>query len=316
VRAATEAENLLDYLPMTYGRNDAASNGFLFRWLQLLRGKFATIEEALNDMPRLLAPQLATPSTLTWLARCLGLELPVIASDDERRALIARAVALFARRGTRGNIAEFVELHTGIRPAITEAWTDRKIWILGESSHLDFDTRLPSLDPLGMVVPDDAAGKGCCVTSEDEPTSGCETCASDIKTTGTHNAIATPIGRAVVGESGPLASYQIGAPLFDETAYRFCVVVDRYRAAQPETLAEIARIVDREKPAHTDYRLELIDAQTQVGLQSCIGIDLIVGGDPPPLRLGTARLDLDTYTPPSDVARIGSAALDGMLALN
>ena len=50
-------------------------------------------------------------------------------------------------RGTKESIAEFIQLHTGIKPAVIEAFTDRRVWVLGAGSHLGFDTRLAALDP-------------------------------------------------------------------------------------------------------------------------------------------------------------------------
>lgn len=313
-RAATAAEDLLDYLPFTYRNNDAATNGFLSRWLMLLRGEFSRIEELIDDMPRVGDPQFAPSDALPWLASWLSLELPQIASDDERRALIARAVQLAARRGTKSSIAEFVELHTGIRPAIIEAFADRTVWILGSTSRVGFDTRLPSLDPLGMIVPDEAAGAGCCPRPREDIRSGCLPCTAQTQALAA-DLPPMPIGHAVVGESGPLATYQIGLPLFAETAYRFCVIVDAYRARQCSTREEISRIVDREKPAHTDYRIELVAAETRVGLQARIGVDLIVGGEPPSLKLNPAQLGLNSRLPPADAARIGMVTLGGTLAL-
>jgi len=281
-RLATAAEDYLDHLPLTYRYNDQGPDGFLSRWLRLLRGEFSRIEELIDDMPRLADPQFGAADTLGWLAQWFGLELPQIADAAQRRALVARAVRLMARRGTRQSIAEFVELHTGIDPVVIEAFADRRVWVLGQSSLLDFDTRLAPLDPLGMVVPDP----------------------------GVH-----AIGRAVVGESGPLAEHQIGVPLFAEEAYRFCVVVDAYRASDPQTVQEITRIVEREKPAHTDWRLELMAPELRVGFQARIGIDAIVGGDPPAWRLGGAQLSMTANLPPQDVARVGEATLDGSLTL-
>lgn len=314
-RLATAAEDYLDYLPQTYRYNDNGPDGFLSRWLRLMRGEFGRIEALLDDLPRVADPRFEPPDTLSWLAQWFGLELPQIADDAQRRALIARAVGLLARRGTRQSIAEFVELHTGIAPVIVEAWTNRRLWVLGQSSRLDFDTRLPPLDPLGMVVPDPTQGQGCCPASPPpSDAQSCSPCADAIATL-PEAAPVPAIGRAVVGESGPLAQYQIGLPLFADEAYRFCVVVDAYRASDPQTLQEVARIVDREKPAHTDYRIDLIAPETRVGFQARIGIDAIVGGEPPPLQLGGSRLSMTTSLPPFDVARIGDAALDGSLTL-
>ena len=291
VRAATPGEDYLDHLPFTYARNDQrkdGNEGFLSRLLKLVRGEWRGVEELIDDMARIADSEFLDATELPWLAQWLALELPQIASDDERRDLIARVVALFARRGTPGSIADFVELHTGIRPAIIESFEDRHLWVLGHASRLDFETQLPPLDPHGMVVPDAATDPACCPGG---------------------------IGRAIVGESGPLAGFQVGLPLFSEDAYRFCVFVDAYRVQQPGTLEEIRRIVDREKPAHTDYRIELFEPDLRIGLQSRVGIDAIVGGDPPPWR-EAATLGFTTRLAPRDGAsRVGQTTLGESMTL-
>ena len=315
-RLATAAEDYFDYLPQTYRYHDPGPDGFLSRWLRLMRSEFSRVEALLDDMPRVADVQFTPPDMLSWLAQWFGLELPQIANDAQRRALIARAVGLLARRGTRQSIAEFVELHTGIAPVIVEAFADRRVWVLGQSSRLDFDARLPPLDPLGMIVPDPAQEQGCCPASappRDE--ASCSPCA-DAPRAPRESAPVLAIGRAVVGESGPLAEHQAGLPLYADEAYRFCVVVDAYRASDPQTVQEMARIVDREKPAHTDYRIELIAPELRVGFQARVGIDTIVGGEPPPLLLGGSRLSMTTSLPPLDVARIGDTTLDGFLTLS
>lgn len=292
-RAATAAEDLRQHLPATYRRHDPGA--VLQRLVQLLRGEFLAVEEQIDAMPRVADPQFAAATSLNWLAQWLGLELPLIAGDDERRALVARAVALFARRGSPASIAEFVALHTGVRPAIVEGFTQRRLWVLGQSSQLGYDTQLPPLDPMGMVVPDPQAATGCCPVAEGEPA----------------------IGRAVVGEAGPLSAHQTGLPLFADEAYRFCVVVDGYRVHDEATLRELRRIVDREKPAHTDYRVEVVMPELRVGLQATVGVDTIVGGPPPAWRLGEAPLGCSArLMPPDGAARVGEALLDGSLQLN
>jgi len=284
IRFATAAEDYMDYLPLTYRLNDR--DAFLARWLKLVRGEFGRIEETIDLLSRLADPELTPPAAIEWLAQWLGMELPSVADEAQRRGLIAQALQLYARRGTPRSIAEFVELHTGIRPSIVEAFQTRRTWVLGVSSRLDFDTRLPPVSPSGMVVPD-AAPAGCCPG---------------------------PIGSAVVGASGPLASYQLGVPLFADEAYRFCVVADAYRVREPGVLDELQRIVDREKPAHTDYRLELIAPGLRVGFQSRIGIDAVIG-DESHGALDQALLGLNSRLRGDDVARVGNVSLGGPLTL-
>lgn len=312
VRCATAAESLLDHLPLTYTRHD--DSGFLARWLKLLRGEHGCIEELLDDMPRLADPAFEPASALPWLAEWLAMELPRIADDDERRGLLARGFALFARRGSKASIAEFCELHTGVRPTLVESFSERTIWMLGVSSRLDFDTQLAPLDPQGWVLPDEAAGNGCRL-----PLAGAQAARSscgDAQTPGEPaDSAAGPIGRAIVGEGGPLGEAQIGLPLYADAAYRFCVVVDRYRVDDPALMAELRRIIDREKPAHTDYRIEAVSPDMRIGLQARVGIDSIVGGEAPAWRADLAALGLDTQLPPSGTARFGDTLLDGTLTL-
>lgn len=293
LRLATAAEDYLDYLPATYRRHDTA--GFLSRWLKLLRSEFSRVEEALDDLTRLADPAFVPPPAIRWLAQWLAFELPQIANDEETRKLLAQAVDLFARRGTPASIAQFVELHTGIRPAIVEAFTDRRVWVLGVSSRLGFDTRLPALEPAGIVVPERA-----------------EDMTADVAAgPGSLGAI----GSTVVGASGPLLQSQIGLPLFADEAWRFCVVVDSYRVRDSALLDELRRIVDREKPAHTDYRVTLVAPDMRVGYQARIGIDAIVGGEPPAGALDTATLGVNARLQRADAPRVGDVRLDGALAL-
>ena len=310
-RCATAAENLFDFLPQTFQRHD--DTGFLDRWLKLLRGEYGRVEELLDDMPRVADPAFEPATSLAWLAQWLALELPRIADDDACRALLARALALFARRGSKASIAEFCELHTGVRPVLVEAFSDRHIWMLGVSSQLDVDTRLALLDPNGWILPDEAAGAGCCPPST-ASAGDCSPC-SDVVAPPAAALAGGAIGRAVVGEGGPLGEAQIGLPLYADAAWRFCVVVDAYRVRDPALLAELCRIVDREKPAHTDYRIEQVAPDMRIGLQARIGVDTIVGGTAPPWRADLAALGLDTRLPPSDGARFGDAVLDGTLTL-
>jgi phage tail-like protein len=289
LRAETPGEDYRDYLPEIYRRSDEPAQ-FLYRLLNLTRSELGAVGEHIDALPQLLAPGFAPFSVLPWLAGWLGLELPRIATEAEARELIARAVALYRRRGTPAGICDFVEINTGVRPSVVEAFEERGTWVLDVASSLGFDTGLPAIDPLGVVVPDAAnplaGGTACCTT---------------------------PIGAAVVGEVGPLPVSDLGAPLFIETAHRFTVFLPAYRATDAALRAEVRRIIDAEKPAHTDYHLCLVEPDMRVGFQAQVGIDTIVGGPPPPLRLGATRLGVETNLPgtPGEAGHIGQGASVG-----
>jgi hypothetical protein len=93
------------------------------------------------------------------------------------------------------------------------------------------------------------------------------------------------------------------------------VIVDAYRVRQDGTLAEIRRIVEREKPAHTDYRIELFDPDMRVGLQSRVGIDAIVGGDAPPWRVAATLGSTTRLASRDGASRVGESALGGPITL-
>ena len=54
--------------------------------------------------------------------------------------------------------------------------------------------------------------------------------------------------------------------------------------------AAVARVVDREKPAHTTYHLCQFEPRMRVGFQARVGIDAIVGRATAPGRLDESNL--------------------------
>jgi hypothetical protein len=63
---------------------------------------------------------------------------------------------LYARRGTLDGVRDMAEIYTGMRPRIIEAFHARRVWQLGTTSFLGFDTALAASTPEGFVVPRDA----------------------------------------------------------------------------------------------------------------------------------------------------------------
>jgi hypothetical protein len=98
---------------------------------------------------------------------------------------------------------------------------------------------------------------------------------------------------ATLDQSHLIDEDDYGAPLFADVAFRFCVQVYRAELTRPGTLEQVRAVIEREKPAYTDYHLCVIEPRMRVGFQARLGIDTIIGGKPPdlvldqPLKLGS-----------------------------
>lgn len=295
VRAETPGEDYLDQLPEMY-RNADADHGFLGRMLAALRVQFDRSERVIDGLPLRLSIDFAPVAELAWLASWLGFELPPGLTGPAQRALLHRVVALYDRRGSAAGIAELVHVYTGVRPRIVEAWRSRHIWQLGVASALGFDTGLAPADPAGMVLPDPAAPASAACGQAPGPVA---------------------VGSVVVGAGGPLAAADFGAPLFADAAHRFIVSVPAWQAPQAPLRAAIRRVIEREKPAHTDYLLCFIEPEMRVGLQARLGIDTYVAKAPAGASLAGMTLDLNARLAGVDGGRLsshGRLGLDTRLA--
>jgi phage tail-like protein len=123
------------------------------------------------------------------------------------------------------------------------------------------------------------------------------------------------VGQTVVGQSGPLAGADYGMPLFSEGAHLFSVSLPASLLPAPGQREMLRRMIEAEKPAHTDYHLCFVEATMRVGIQAHIGIDSIVAGPPRPLELDGLALGQDTFLgdkePAGSSGRIGKHARIG-----
>jgi hypothetical protein len=126
---------------------------------------------------------------------------------------------------------------------------------------------------------------------------------------------AIAVGQTVLGQSGPLGSSEFGTPLFSETAHVFTVMVPAAQVPDPRQRAALQRVVEAEKPAHTNFHLCFVEARMRVGFQARLGIDSIVAGPPQPMDLTGTVLELDSYLGAGDcdgrAGRVGQRARIG-----
>jgi phage tail-like protein len=435
VQAETAAESYLDYLPAVYSRKDAAEH-FLERWLALFRAQLGDLELLLEEMPRRFDALTAPEDHLKWLASWLGLDPPLDLPGSELRVLIPRLHRLYEQRGTPFGVREFVELYTGVRPALLEAFRERHIWQLGYTSVLGFDTALAEDLPDGMTVPGHTLADASCqglrrdcysgvefeqfetfqidpiIDFGEKPSASIESKKPfSIRWTGQilpltserytfhvlsddsirlwvdgilivdrwidppaakveHSSVSVEleaerwytlqleyrkkkgkatirlawssrkqkkevipksqlyslrderarfelqenegtmlVGEALVGRSGPLNKSDFGMPLFSEAAHLFTIVVPAGALPGHAQREMLQRVIEAEKPAHTDYHLCFVEPHMRVGFQARLGVDSIVAQPRPPMELNESTLGMDSYLEEKEpTSRVGQSA--------
>jgi phage tail-like protein len=114
-------------------------------------------------------------------------------------------------------------------------------------------------------------------------------------------------GLPILGAGAPLPPDDV---LWARYAHRFTIFVYITDGCDADmTLQAVDRIVEVNKPAHTTHRGEAIYPDARVGLQSRVGLDLVLGaGEAPSLQLGDGGSD----SPPMG----GIAGVGGILGID
>ncbi len=246
-------------LPALY-QTESRSRDFLVRFLALTETLFQDLETSIRDLPRLFDPHAVPKEFLPWLATWLALSLDENRDEQEQRQLIASAFERYGRRGTVAGLRESLRLFAGVNAIIQEPVLNAEWW------------SLPS--PVETCGCHKARAK----TKEPE----LQATENSILGVTTMLAAAQPQG-AVVGTTATLdysnliTNEEFGTPLFEDVAHQFTVQISSAELRCPEVESYVRRVLDREKPAHTDYHLCTIQPLMRVGFQATVGIDAVVG---------------------------------------
>jgi phage tail-like protein len=106
----------IKYLPAVYAEQDE----LMGRFLMLFESVWTPLGAQIDAMHHYLDPLTAPAGLLPWLAHCVDLALSDQWTEPQRRRLIASALPLYRRRGTRRGLQDFLEIYTGQRPQIVE----------------------------------------------------------------------------------------------------------------------------------------------------------------------------------------------------
>jgi phage tail-like protein len=285
IRLEFDHPTYLDHLPAIYRRPEDP-DAFLPRYLALVESMFRDVEDEIDGLTRLLDAAAAPEAFLMELARWLAFDVSANWDDAERRDGVAHAYAEAESRGTAAGLRTALRRATGIDAWIEEPLRQSAWWALApgeesadaerETSVLGVTTMLAATEPQGAVLG----------------------------------------STATVNRSQLVTNDDYGVPLFDDVAHRFVVRLYQGAAMSEERLRSVMALLDRERPAHTDYVVCRVDPRLEVGVQSRIGVDAIVGGAPLPAPLDDDALLGDTLVlggePPG---RIGQRSEIGVTTL-
>ena len=256
VRLEFDRASYVEHLPAIYGDGPDA---FLPRYLALAQGLFGEVEDATAGLSRLLDPAAAPEPFLAALTRWLAVDVEAGWDNAELRDAVATAYPESAGRGTVAGLRQSVRRATGVEILIEEPIVAAAWWALAgdednpgaerETSVLGVTTMLAAAEPQGAVLG----------------------------------------STATVDRSHLIENAEYGMPLFDAVAHRFTVRVHRGAVYSPQRLAAVEAVLERERPAHTEYAICVVDPGLAVGTGR-IGIDTVLAGDPPPARLDGAAV--------------------------
>ena len=232
---------------------------FETRLVGMFQSLFEDIEEEVDSLERYFDPYAAPPEALEWLATWLAVDLDQGEPVARMRDSIASAFHRYQWRGTIEGLRLALLEDAGIHAIISEPISATSFWAMPKeagcggskaatSPQLGLGTHLPSMEPGGAVLGQTAA----------------------------------------LDHSYLITDAEFGEPLFAGAAWQFVVEVFRSEADTDARLKLLIDIIEREKPAQTMYRLELIDSTMRAGFQSRVGVDTVVGGSPGPTPLGVS----------------------------
>jgi phage tail-like protein len=227
----------LEYLPAVF-QEDAESRRFLERFLAVFQSGFDDLDAKLDQVTDLFDPYRVPAKHLRWLAGLVALDVEPTWPEAQLREQIQAAVTGYRLRGTPAGLTGAIRTYAGVAAQVLEHFRLRR-WIrLSQAAPLDGSAPLWSRDVYQRLQVTSYSQVGRFrLTSLPEP----------------------PVEAA------------------DWGANRFTVFfqTDPYRA--DEVRARVERIVEREKPAHTEAMLCPVLPRLRVGVQASLGVDAAVG---------------------------------------
>jgi phage tail-like protein len=255
MRIDFDHETYLQYLPPIFSEN-SRSRLFLARFLSLFESLFSEVEGSISNLATLFDSTAVPAEWLPWFAGWLAVDLKEDWDDAQKRQTIREAFQTYAWRGTAVGLRQALWRFAGVEARIEEPILNAAWWSLPpDETAPPLQTGNSILGFTTMLAPAEAQGAVLGTT-------------------------------AILDQSRLITDEEFGAPLFEDVAHQFSVLVYRGQVNTDQQLNELCALIDREKPAHTAYHLCIVEPRMRIGFQARVGIDTVVAGPPPSTRLG------------------------------
>lgn len=110
IRAYCPRTSYLRHMPELY-QDDEQSAAFLEQFLSVMETSFVDIEQTIESMGESFDPHGAPSESLSWLEGWLAADIGREWPESARRELLARAPALYRKRGTKAGLLELIRLY-------------------------------------------------------------------------------------------------------------------------------------------------------------------------------------------------------------
>ncbi|HEU4557920.1 MAG TPA: phage tail protein [Longimicrobium sp.] len=306
-----------EFGPDAERRAPATPADFLERFLGNFEGVLTTLEDRVAAAWVLTDPDAAPGEALEWLAGWLGLSLDPALPEERRRAMLRAWPEIAKRRGTLRGLALALDAATGGgvqggEVVVLEDFRLRRTFstILGADLADESDPLTGALAVSGNSYVGDTLFLGDDGTREDEEDERKRKLPGKIGKLGLQREMGKlellraerkrefP-GDAEKREFLALFSADLKVDkeeadairrLYDRLAHRITILV--HQQVQPQDLGLIARVVERETPAHVEARVLAATHPFVVGMASLVGVDTYLTPRPPqtPVRVDQSRI--------------------------
>lgn len=237
-------------------QEDKEGREFLERFLAIFESISFEIEQEIAGVAKYFDPQVVNAEFLNWLGTWIAVLRDNNWPEEKRRELLKRAFRLYKTRGTTRGLQDMVELFTESKTLIVEHYRFQTPMVLSANSTLGNSTVVGKSFTKRLVLEESSRIGEFALIESDEPA---------------------------------------GKP-FEAGAFDFTFLVDTSKLKTDAQMQALHRLVEEEKPAHTQCFLRTGGNVMQLGLHALLEIDTKLSNGSEPARLGiTSQIGKGTF---------------------